>query len=50
MNRKIIPVSYLQLTSLDLEAFVSQVKALNSRNQARFTNPFPKHDSQWMSH
>ena len=50
MSRKIIPVSHPQLTSLDLEAFVSQAKALNQRNQERFTTPFPKHDSRWISH
>ena len=46
MSRKIIPVSHPQLTALDLEAFVSQAKALNQRNQERFTTPFPKHDSR----
>jgi hypothetical protein len=50
MARKIIPVSHPQLTSLDLEAFVSQAKALNQRNQATFTTPFPKHSSRWISH
>ena len=50
MNRKMIPVSHSQLTSVDLEAFVSQAKALNQLNQARFTTPFPKHDSRWISH
>ena len=50
MSRKIIPVAHPQLTSLDLEAFVSQAKALNQRNQERFTTPFPKHDSRWISH
>lgn len=50
MTRKIIPVSHSLLTSLDLEAFVSQTKSLNQRNQERFTTPFPKHDSRWISH
>ncbi len=50
MNRKIIPVSPSQLTSLDLEAFVHQAKALNQRNRERFTTPFPKQDSRWISH
>jgi hypothetical protein len=50
MNRKIIPVSHAQLTSLDLEAFVRQAEALNQRNQEHFTTPFPKHDSRWISH
>ena len=50
MNRKIIPVSHSQLTSLDLEAFVSQAKALNQQNCERFTTPFPKRPSRWLSH
>ncbi len=50
MSRKIIPVSHPQLTSLDLEAFVSQAKALNQRNQDIFTTPFPKDSSRWISH
>jgi hypothetical protein len=50
MNRKIIPVSHLQLTSLDLEAFVSQAKALNQRNHETFNTPFPKDASRWISH
>ena len=50
MNRKIIPVSHAQLTSLDLEAFVRQANALNQRNRERFTSPFPKCPSRWISH
>jgi hypothetical protein len=50
MNRKIIPVSHAQLTSFDLDAFVRQAKALNQRNRERFTNPFPKRSSRWISH
>ena len=50
MNRKIIPVSHPQLTSLDLEAFISQAEALNQRNQATFTTPFPKNPSRWISY
>ena len=50
MNRKIIPVSDAQLTSLDLDAFVRQAKALNQRNRERFTTPFPKRSSRWISH
>ncbi len=49
MNRKIIPVSHPQLTSFDLEAFVSQAEALNQRNQAAFITSFPKHSSRWIS-
>jgi hypothetical protein len=49
MNRKIIPVSHPQLTSLDLEAFVSQAKALNQRNHDTFNTPFPKDSSRWIS-
>jgi hypothetical protein len=50
MNRKIIPISHAQLTSLDLEAFVRQAEALNQRNHERFTSPFPKRPSRWISH
>jgi hypothetical protein len=50
MDRKIIPVSHAQLTSLDLDAFVRQTKALNQRNRERFTHPFPKRPSRWISH
>ena len=50
MTRKIIPVSHSLLTSLDLEAFVSQANSLNQRNQERFTTPFPKPPSRWLSH
>lgn len=49
MNRIIIPVSHPQLTSLHLEAFVSQAEALNQRNQETFTTSFPKHSSRWVS-
>jgi hypothetical protein len=42
MNRKIIPVSHSQLTSLDLDAFVRQAKGLNQRNRERFTTPLPQ--------
>jgi hypothetical protein len=50
MIRKIIPVSHSQLTSLDLEAFIHQARALNERNCEHFTTPFPKPDSRWISH
>jgi len=50
MNRKIISVAHSQLTSVDLEAFISQAKALNQQNRERFTTPFPKPDSRWISH
>jgi hypothetical protein len=50
MDRNIIPVSQAQLTSFDLDAFVRQAEALNQRNRERFTNPFPKHASRWLSH
>jgi hypothetical protein len=50
MNRKIISVAPSQLTSVDLEAFISQAKALNQQNRERFTTPFPKPDSRWISH
>lgn len=50
MDRKIIPVSQAQLTSLDLDAFVRQAKALNQQNRERFTRPFPKSPRRWISH
>ena len=50
MNRKIIPVSHAQLTSLDIDAFVRQTKALNQRNRERCTTPFAKRPSRWISH
>jgi hypothetical protein len=50
MHRKIIPVSHTQLTSFDLNAFVRQAEALNQQNRERFTNPFPKRSSRWISH
>lgn len=48
-TRKIIPVSHAQLTSLDLETFVSQTEALNQQNRKTFTTPFPKNSSRWIS-
>ena len=50
MDRKIIPVSHAQHTSFDLDAFVRQAKALNQQNRERFTRPFPKRPSRWISH
>ena len=50
MTRKIIPVSHSLLTSLDLDAFVRQAKALNQQNREHFTTPFPKRPSRWISH
>ena len=50
MDRKIIPVSHAQLTSFNLDAFVRQAEALNQRNRERFTRPFPKRPSRWISH
>jgi hypothetical protein len=50
MDRKIIPVSRSQLTSLDLKAFVRQAEALNQRNHATFATSFPKHTHRWISH
>jgi hypothetical protein len=35
---------------LDLDAFVHQAKALHQQNRERFTIPFPKQDSRWISH
>lgn len=50
MSRHIISLSDTQLTSFDLEAFVTHADALNQRHREAFTEPFPKASSRWLSH
>ena len=50
MSRHILTVSYEQLTSFDLDAFVAHAVALNHHHQKAFTTPFPKAPSRWLSH
>jgi hypothetical protein len=50
MSRHIISLSDEQLTSFDLEAFVTHAHALNQQHLEAFTTPFPKGPSRWLSH
>lgn len=50
MNRHILSLSHAQLTSFDLEAFVTQAEALNQHHRETFTTRFPKVPSRWLSH
>jgi len=50
MSRHIISLSDEQLTSFDLEAFVTHANTLNQRHREAFTTPFPKAPSRWLSH
>lgn len=50
MSRHILSLSDEQLTSFDLEAFVTHADALNQRHCEAFTGPFPKAPSRWLSH
>ena len=50
MNRHILSLSREQLTSFDLEAFVTQANALNQHHRETFTTRFPKVPSRWLSH
>jgi hypothetical protein len=50
MSRSILSLSLEQLTSFDLEAFVSHANALNQQHLESFTTPFPKTPSRWLSH
>ena len=49
MSRKMVPVSREQLTSFDLEAFMTQAAVLNQRNREAFTTSFPTAPSRWLS-
>jgi len=50
MSRHILFLSHAQLTSFDLEAFVTQAEALNQQQRETFTMRFPKVPSRWLSH
>jgi len=50
MNRHLQSLSHEQLTSFDLEAFVTQAAALNQHHRETFTTRFPKVPSRWLSH
>jgi len=50
MNRHLQSLSHEQLTSFDLEAFVTQAAALNQPHRETFTTRFPKVPSRWLSH
>jgi hypothetical protein len=50
MSRHMLSLSPNQLISFDLDAFIAQADALNQHNRERFTTPFPKAPSRWMSH
>jgi len=50
MSRSILSLSPEQLTSFDIEAFVSHAHALNQQHLEAFTTPFPKASSRWLSH
>ena len=50
MSRHSISLSREQLTSFDLDAFVSHANALNQHHRETFTTPFPKSSSRWLSH
>ena len=50
MSRHMLSLSREQLTSFDLEAFVTQADALNQHHRETFTTRFPKVPSRWLSH
>ena len=50
MSRHSIALAREQLTSLDLDAFVSHATTLNQHPRETFTTPFPKASSRWLSH
>jgi hypothetical protein len=50
MSRHSIALAREQLTSLDLDAFVSHATTLNQHHRETFTTPFPKASSRWLSH
>jgi len=50
MSRHILSLSHEQLTSFDLDAFVTHAEALNQHNRKAFTTPFPKAPNRWLSH
>lgn len=50
MSRNMLLLSPQQLTSFDLETFMTQAAALNQRNTETYTTPFPKAPTRWLSH
>ena len=50
MSRHMLSLSHAQLTSLNLETFVTQADALNQHHRETFTTRFPKVPSRWLSH
>ena len=50
MNRHRLSLAHEQLTSCDLEAFVTQAHALNQHHRDTFPARFPKAPSRWLSH
>ena len=50
MSPSIVSLSPDQLMSFDLDAFIAQADALNQLTRERFTTPFPKAPSRWISH
>ena len=50
MSRHSIALAREQLTSLDLDAFMSHATTLNQQQRETFTTPFPKASSRWLSH
>jgi len=50
MSRHILSLSPEQLTTFDLDAFVTHAERLNQYNRETFTTPFPKAPSRWLSH
>ena len=50
MSRHMLSLSHEQLTSFDLDAFVSPGYALNQHHRETFTTRFPKASSRWLSH
>lgn len=50
MSRHMLSLSHEQLTSFDLEAFVTQAEALNQHHRETCTTRFPKVPSRWLSH
>jgi hypothetical protein len=50
MSRSILALSPEQLTSFDLETFMTHAKALNQKHLEACTTPFPKAPSRWLSH
>lgn len=50
MSRSILALSPAQLTSFDLETFMTHAKALNQQHLEACPTPFPKAPSRWLSH